>query len=255
MEAQRLGAPGGTIAVVDAGGHLLALERLDGTFPASADIAIAKARAAAMFRKPTKALEDTVNGGRTAMVTLPDFTLLQGGEPIVADGQVVGAVGVSGAASADQDTQLAVFGAKSIAMMSAEPMQRTSMPADTPRFFDHHDVMAAFAKGMPILETAGYKVHASRRERPGMAEVHDDETDIIYVVEGTAMLVTGGTVVDPQRPEAGQLRGSSIEGGTAQRLQPGDVVIVPQGVPHWFSEVNGPFLYFVVKPIAPHGAN
>jgi len=105
--ARRLNAPGGSIAVVDTGGHLIALQRLDNTFAASADIAVGKARTAALFKKPTRVFEDLVNGGRTTMVTLPDFTPLQGGVPITSGVQVIGAVGVSGAASAQQDEDIA----------------------------------------------------------------------------------------------------------------------------------------------------
>jgi len=105
--ARRLNAPGGSIAVVDAGGHVIALQRLDSTFAASADIAVGKARTAVLFKKPTRVFEDLVNGGRTTMVTLPDFTPLQGGVPITSGGQVVGAVGVSGASSAQQDEDIA----------------------------------------------------------------------------------------------------------------------------------------------------
>src|ERR1051325_5248782 len=110
-------APGGVIAVVDDGGNLVALERIDGTFAAGATISIGKARTAALFRKPTKAFEDTINGGRTAMAALPDsfFTPLQGGVPIVIDGQIVGAIGVSGAASKEQDEELAIAGAAALA--------------------------------------------------------------------------------------------------------------------------------------------
>lgn len=109
-EARRLGV-GGSYAVVDAGGHLLALERLDGTPAATPDVAAAKARSAALFLKPTSFFEDVINGGRTAMVTVPDFVPLQGGVPIVVDGAVVGAIGVSGASSAKQDEELAAVGA------------------------------------------------------------------------------------------------------------------------------------------------
>ena len=100
--AKKNTGPGGVIAVVDDGGNLLALERLDGTFAAGANISIGKARTAVLFKRPTKAFEDIIRNGRTAMVALPDglFTPLQGGVPIVIDGQVVGGVGVSGAASA-----------------------------------------------------------------------------------------------------------------------------------------------------------
>src|ERR1041384_3304779 len=111
--AKKNNAPGGVIAVVDDGGHLMALERLDGTFAASADISIGKARTAVLFKRPTKAFEDIVKNGRTALLSLPDayFTPLQGGIPIMIDGQIVGGVGVSGAASAQQDEELAIAGA------------------------------------------------------------------------------------------------------------------------------------------------
>jgi len=113
-EAKKLNAPGGAIAVVDEGGNLMAVERLDGTFAAGANISIGKARTAAIFKRPTKAFEDIINKGRTAMTTLNDFTPLQGGIPIIADGQVVGAIGVSGAASAQQDEDLAIAGAAAL---------------------------------------------------------------------------------------------------------------------------------------------
>ena len=111
--AKKNNAPGGVIAVVDEGGNLMALERLDGTFAAGANISIGKARTAVLFKRPTKAFEDIIKNGRTAMVALPDafFTPLQGGVPITVDGQIVGGVGVSGAASAQQDEELAIAGA------------------------------------------------------------------------------------------------------------------------------------------------
>jgi glc operon protein GlcG len=112
-EAEKLHATG-VVAVVDDGGNLIALERLDGTFPAGANISIGKARTAALFKKPAKVFEDLINKGRTTMVALPDFTPLQGGVPILVHDQVVGAVGVSGAASAQQDEELAIAGAAAL---------------------------------------------------------------------------------------------------------------------------------------------
>ena len=105
---------GGVIAVVDDGGNLMALERVDGTFAAGANISIGKARTAALFKKPTRVFEDIIAKGRTAMVALNDFTPLQGGVPITVDGQIVGAVGVSGAASAQQDEELAMAAAAAV---------------------------------------------------------------------------------------------------------------------------------------------
>ena len=113
-EAKKLNAPGAAIAVVDEGGNLMAVERLDNTFAAGANISIGKARTAALFKRPTKTFEDIINRGRTAMTSLNDFTPLQGGVPIMVDGQIVGAVGVSGAASAQQDEDLAIAGAAAL---------------------------------------------------------------------------------------------------------------------------------------------
>lgn len=113
-EAKKLNAPGAAIAVVDDGGNLMAVERLDNTFAAGANISIGKARTAALFKRPTKAFEEIINKGRTAMTTLNDFTPLQGGVPIMVGNQIVGAIGVSGAASAQQDEELAIAGAAAI---------------------------------------------------------------------------------------------------------------------------------------------
>jgi glc operon protein GlcG len=115
-EAKRVSAPSGAITVVDAGGFMLAFERWDNTFPAAAPVSFGKAHTAALFRKQTKVFEDAINKGRTAMTALPDtiLTPLQGGVPIMIDGQTVGAVGVSGAASAQQDEELAMAGVKAL---------------------------------------------------------------------------------------------------------------------------------------------
>jgi len=112
--AKAKNAPGGAIAVVDAGGTLIYLERLDGTFLNAADISAGKARTAVLFGKPTRFFEDAINKGRYAMLGVPaiaPFTPLQGGVPITVDGHVVGAIGVSGAASAAQDEEIAAAGA------------------------------------------------------------------------------------------------------------------------------------------------
>src|ERR1041384_4661041 len=122
-EARKVQAPGGVIAVVDDGGNLMALERLDGTFAAGANISIGKARTSVLFKKPTKFFEDIIKNGRAAMVALPDafFTPLQGGVPIEYEGKIVGGIGVSGAASAQQDEELAIAGASAFKTMAMNP--------------------------------------------------------------------------------------------------------------------------------------
>lgn len=106
---------GPSIAVVDDGGHLLYFVRPETSFAAGANVSIGKARTSAIFKKPTKDFEDTINKGRYTMTALPDFTPLQGGVPIKINGQVVGAIGVSGAKSAQQDEEVAIAGAAVIA--------------------------------------------------------------------------------------------------------------------------------------------
>lgn len=103
------------IALVDDGGHPLALVRLDGASPASAHIATEKARTSALGRRESKAYEDMINGGRTAFLSAPLAGTLEGGVPIVVGGQVVGAVGVSGVKS-EQDAQIAKAGIGSLAV-------------------------------------------------------------------------------------------------------------------------------------------
>ena len=115
------------------------------------------------------------------------------------------------------------------------------------RFVGHDEVQAAFAKGMPLIEVGDYKIHASRREGPGMVEIHTRDTDIAYVIHGSATLVTGGTAVGVKDIAAEELRGTAIQGGETRQLDVGDVVVIPNGVPHWFKEVRAPFLYYVVK--------
>ena len=112
--ARSHGAPGAAIAVVDAGGHTICLERLDGTFPASADVSIGKARTAANFGRATRGIEESINKSRPALAAVAavtPFTPLQGGIPILVGQQVVGAIGVSGGASAQQDEEIAIAGA------------------------------------------------------------------------------------------------------------------------------------------------
>ena len=256
--AKKNNAPGGVVAVVDEGGNLMALERLDGTFAMGATISIGKARTAVLFKKPTRFFEELINKGRTAMTAVDGFTPLIGGIPIMIDGQVVGGVGVSGAASANQDEELALAGANALMGSAAKTESPTTSGAKDPSaqtlqtamFIDNKKVSAAFAKGMPLLETAGYKVHASRRIDPGQAEIHTLDTDVIYVVDGSATLVTGGKAIDPKTIAPNEIRGSRIEGGEEHRITKGDAIIIPNGVPHQFTSVTGELHYFVCKPTA-----
>lgn len=233
-------APGGAIAVVDGAGTVMYLERLDGTFLNASEISIGKARTAVLFGKPTRAFEDTINKGRYAMLDVPavaPFTPLQGGVPIIVAGKVVGAIGVSGAASAAQDDEIASAGAAAF-----EKSQQAKVS-----FVPHERVAEGFRTDANLVSDAGYRVNASRRDGPGEAEVHLSDTDIFYVLEGQATFVTGGEMVEPRNVSATEIRGRQLSGGEERRIVKGDVITIPRGVPHWFKQVDGPFTYYVVK--------
>jgi mannose-6-phosphate isomerase-like protein (cupin superfamily) len=125
----------------------------------------------------------------------------------------------------------------------APPTVVTTIPAA--------EVTAAFAKGRPLIENAAYKIHASRREAPGQAELHALDTDIFHVLEGSATLVTGGQITDAKETAPNERRGTAITGGKSQKLVKNDIVVVPKGVPHQFTEVQAPFLYYTVKVTQP----
>jgi mannose-6-phosphate isomerase-like protein (cupin superfamily) len=107
------------------------------------------------------------------------------------------------------------------------------------------------AKGGTITKTDSYKVMASRRDADGQPEVHARDTDIFYILEGSATLVTGGKVVNGKETAPDESSGESIDGGTPQEVTKGDVVTIERGVPHVFKNVKAPLLYYTVKVTAP----
>lgn len=116
---------------------------------------------------------------------------------------------------------------------------------------DPEKVAAALAKGGPLVTRPDLLVQGSHREAAGQVEVHDKETDVLYIVDGEATFAYGGRMVGGQVTRPGQWLGSDIAGGETHRLAKGDVFVVPAGVPHWFKEVPKSVSYFVVKVIKP----
>ena len=229
-------------AVVDPDGRLVYLWRPDAAQVASVDVATDKARTAAIYRRPSKDFEEQASQGRPSALHLARAVPLQGGIPITVDGQVVGAVGVSGASSADEDQELAIA--------CAEAVQAAARPAPSSNgaaFFSRDELERKFEQGGLLLDLKRYKLDAGRREAPGEAEYHERFVDVMHVVEGTATVVTGGELVEPREVAAGELRASSLDGGEPHELAEGDVLAVPNKVPHQFVAVSDPFLYFVVK--------
>jgi mannose-6-phosphate isomerase-like protein (cupin superfamily) len=113
--------------------------------------------------------------------------------------------------------------------------------------FPNEKVAAAFATGTPLLVTNNFKVQTGNRTGPGEVEIHEHDTDIFYILEGSATFVTGGKALEPKLIGPGETRARSITGGEERSLTKGDVIVIPKGVPHWFKAVKGHVLYYVVK--------
>jgi uncharacterized protein GlcG (DUF336 family)/mannose-6-phosphate isomerase-like protein (cupin superfamily) len=228
------------IAVVDAGGDPIYLLRPDGAQVASTNVSVDKARTAAIYRRPSKDFEDQASNGRPSALHLARAVPLQGGMPIVHDGEVVGGIGVSGASSADEDQELSAIGSLALE-------QRQNGSANGAAFFPHEVVKTKFETGGLLLDTTGYKIDAGRRDAPGDVEYHERVTDVMHVLEGAATVLTGGEMIEPHEIAPGEIRATAVAGGTSHELGVGDVLAIPGGVPHQFVAVSDPFLYFVVK--------
>ena len=138
----------------------------------------------------------------------------------------------------------------SVAMLSLTGLLRSETPSGAEVVFIEHEAMAAaFEAGTRLVTNKIYNVSASRRDKVGTAEIHDNVTDIFYFVSGTATFVTGGTLVDSRQTGPGEWRGPSSEGGTARAVSPGDMIVVPKGTTHWFSSIDGVIKYYIVKVV------
>lgn len=231
-------------AVVDAYGELVHLWRPDAAQIASVNVSIDKARTAAIYRRPSKDFEEQASGGRPSALHLARAVPLQGGMPIVHDGTVIGAVGVSGASSAPEDQELATLGAEAA---SAASRASSNGHANGAVHISKSDLDERFETGGILLDAGGFKLDAGRRSAPGEVEYHARVVDVMHVVRGTATVVTGGEMVDAHEVAQGEIRARAIDGGTPNTLAEGDVLAIPSGVPHQFVDVSDPFHYFVVK--------
>jgi mannose-6-phosphate isomerase-like protein (cupin superfamily) len=132
---------------------------------------------------------------------------------------------------------------------------QTAAPQPTPLtnavFFDHTKTAEAFAKATHLYDAPDFTVQGGHREVPGQVEVHDKETDIIYILDGAATFVAGGKMIDGAISRPGQWLGKDISGGEERHLVKGDMVLVPAGTPHWFKSVSPQVTYSVVKVVKP----
>jgi quercetin dioxygenase-like cupin family protein len=123
--------------------------------------------------------------------------------------------------------------------------------ADNVTYVSGDKVAAALAKGGPLVTASNLLVSGSHREKGGEVEVHDKETDVMYIVDGSATFVTGGTMVGGRVTKPGQHLGTDVKGGQTHHLKKGDVIVIPAGTPHWFKEVPSTVSYYVVKVLKP----
>jgi len=140
---------------------------------------------------------------------------------------------------------LTIIAALSVMSLSASAAEE---PSSAVTLIDHEKMAAGFAKGGTLLNNGAYQILTSHRIAPGQVEVHAQYGDIMYVVEGSATVVTGGTVVDGKTTAPGEIRGKSITGGNSNHLVPGDLLVIQAGTPHWFQQVDKLVNYYVVKP-------
>jgi uncharacterized protein GlcG (DUF336 family) len=236
------------ISAVDAGGALMYLVRPDSAQVASVEVTTDKARTAAIYRRPSKDFEDQASGGRPSALHLARAVPLQGGVPIEHDGEVIGAIGVSGATDADEDRELAEIGARSLETALAARSNGDAGRAAA--YFPAATVAEKFRAGGLLLDSPAYKIDAGRRDGPGEVEYHEHVVDVMHVVSGHATVVTGGAMIDAREVAPGELRAAAADGGQPHELNEGDVLAIPNGVPHQFTDVSDPFLYFVVKVAA-----
>ena len=200
-------------AVVDAAGDLIYLWRPDRAQVASVGVATDKARTAAIYRRPSKDFEEQASNGRPSALHLARAVPLQGGIPIIHDGQVVGAIGVSGASSADEDQELAVLGAGAAQAAAAAPEAAVHLTAA--------ELRERFATGGLVVDARRYQVDAGRRTGAGAVECHERIVDVMHVVEGTATVVTGGERPPrtwPRQRRAGDPRAASTTSSWPPRI-------------------------------------
>jgi mannose-6-phosphate isomerase-like protein (cupin superfamily) len=134
------------------------------------------------------------------------------------------------------------------ALMAVAAQQREKLTA--PKYLGHETV-AGCSKASVFVNTPEYIVQCSHRTGPGVVEVHLKETDVIYVIDGEAMFVTGGKALNLKADDPLQPRGTDIDGGVTHHLTNGDAIVVPAGQPHWFKQVPKSISYFVVKSVKP----
>jgi len=136
---------------------------------------------------------------------------------------------------------------------AALPMVPVTANAQSPVYVESQKVLENFGKqgGNPLVPGEAYRVQTDRRTANGNIEIHEKETDIFYVMDGSATLIAGGTAVEPKATLPGQMTAKNIMNNQTYNLKKGDIVVIPAGQPHWFKQVNGFINYLTVKSVQP----
>lgn len=111
----------------------------------------------------------------------------------------------------------------------------------------HDKVLEALNKGGTLATGSEFRVACAHRDKAGLPEAHDRETEIVLIMDGEATYVTGGTLIGSKERQPGERGGTDIEGGQTRRVTKGDVIVLPPGTPHWFREVSRSISYYDVK--------
>jgi len=140
-----------------------------------------------------------------------------------------------------------------LAGWAALTMVAVTASAQSPVYIESQKVLENFGKqgGNPLVPGEAYRVQTDRRTANGNIEIHEKETDIFYVMDGSATLIAGGTAVEPKATRPGQMTAKDIMNGQTYNLKKGDIVVIPAGQPHWFKQVNGFINYLTVKSVQP----
>lgn len=139
-------------------------------------------------------------------------------------------------------------------MMLAACLAVTSAQQPTPQvtYLDAEKFAALAAKGGALASGPDFTASLARRNKPGQVEIHAKETDIFYIVDGSATFVTGGTMVGGKETRPNQMLGTDIQGGETHQLKKGDFISIPAGIPHWFKDVPASgIIYYMVKVVKP----
>ena len=144
---------------------------------------------------------------------------------------------------------LAIVGAFACLTISTRAAEVSTAPV----YVESQRVLDNFEKknGNPLVPGDAYSVQTNRRVANGNIEIHEKETDIFYVLDGSATIIVGGTAVEPKQTRPGQLTAKEISNGQSVNLKKGDVLVIPAGQPHWFKQVNGSINYLTVKSVKP----